>query len=98
MEDVKLFFKLIRREYPNTKFGTSSISGSKEVMIIVFTDDSECVKFSRQINSFLGNQFTLRFLRMQYWDNVNKDSETPILDWFIKIVQYPSGFIRRIFK
>jgi hypothetical protein len=98
MEDIKLFFKLVRREYPNTKFGHSSISGYKKIMIMVFTDDSECVKFSEQVNSFLGNEFRLRFFSMKEWNRVNKNEETPILDWFIKVVQYPSGFIRKLFN
>lgn len=97
MEDVKLFFKLVRREYPNAKFGHSDISDFK-VIIMVFTDDSECVKFSEQVNSFLGNQFRLRFFSMKELNRVNKNEETPILDWFIKVVQYPSGFIRRLFE
>jgi hypothetical protein len=97
MEDIKLFFKLVRREYPNTKFGHSDISGFK-VMIMVFTDDSDCVKFSEQVNSFLGNQFRVKFFSMKEWDRVNKNEESPILDWFIKVVQYPSGFVQRLFN
>jgi hypothetical protein len=97
MEDVKLFYKLVRREYPNTKFGHSDISGFK-VMIMVFTDDSDCVKFSEQVNSFLGNQFRVKFFSMKEWDRVNKNEESPILDWFIKVVQYPSGFVQRLFN
>ena len=97
MEDVKLFYKIVRREYPNTKFGHSDISGFK-VMIMVFTDDSDCVKFSEQVNSFLGNQFRVKFFSMKEWDRVNKNEESPILDWFIKVVQYPSGFVQRLFN
>lgn len=88
---------LVRREYPNTKFGSSDISGFK-VTILVFTDDSNCIKFSEQVNSFLGNQFRLKFVSMKEWDRVNKNDTSPILDWFIKVVQYPSGFIRRLFE
>jgi len=98
MEDAKLFMNLVRREYPDTKFGTSSISGERPVMILVFTNDSECIKFSEKVNTFLGNQFRLKFLRMKHWNAVNKNNETLILDWVIKVIQWPSGFIQRMFN
>jgi hypothetical protein len=48
MEDTKLFMNLVRREYPDTKFGTSDIS--------------------EKVNTFLGNQFKLKFFSMKKRD------------------------------
>lgn len=98
MEDVKLFIKLVTRKYPGTKFGTSDISGSHPIMILVFTNDSGCVKFSEQVNTFLGNQFRLKFLSLRNWEKVNKNDENLMLDWVIKIIHWPSGFIQRLFN
>ena len=40
----------------------------------------------------------MKFFSIKEWNRVNKNDETPILDWIIKVVQYPSGFIKKLFN
>ena len=78
MNDVDVFIRLVRRVYPETRFG-KSIGGSGRPMVVVFTDNPEVRKYSNQVKSFLGNTIEIMFLSENYRPSIKTPEET-ILD------------------
>ena len=78
MNDVDVFIRLVRRVYPDTRFG-KSLGGSGRPMVVVFTDNPEVRKYSNQVKSFLGNTIEIMFLSENYRPSI-KTPEKTILD------------------
>lgn len=78
MDDIDVFIKLVRRVYPETRFG-KSLEGGGRPIVVVFTDNPDVRKYSNQVKTFLGNTFKILFLSERRFSQKKEPKET-ILD------------------
>jgi hypothetical protein len=60
MDDITLFIKLVKREYPELRFGSGFANSPKTV--VVFSKNKEVGKYCRQVRSFLGGTSVIHLL------------------------------------
>lgn len=60
MDNITLFIKLVKKEYPELRFGKGV--GGYPPTVVVFSRDKEVEKYCRQVRSFLGGTSVIHLL------------------------------------
>lgn len=93
MDDITLFIKLVKREYPELRFG-KGIGTSSPPTVAVFSRDPEVERYCRQVRNFLGGSRVLHVIYLPERTFPDpKPEKLSLYDEFIsKIVGYFSYF------
>lgn len=91
MDDVTLFIKLVKKEFPELRFGKGV--GTSPTSVVVFSRDREVEKYCRQVRNFLGGTkvFHLIFLPERTYPEP-KPEKPSFLDKFVDHFSYFSLF------